>query len=182
MDSLTEPSNASLLTAAETGNRDAWDGLVERYHRLVWWTLASYRFDRSTAEDVYQTVWCRLVENLGSIRNPDFLASWLTTTTRNEAIRVSKKRSRETPTEFDDRFAAPDSPETDAVDNDERRRVGQAFLALDEMCRELLTLLTTEPPLSYAEVAETIGKPIGSLGPTRSRCLSKLETLLEATS
>ena len=94
----------------------------------------------------------------------------------------SSDLSRETPTEFDDRFAAPDSPETDAVDNDERRRVGQAFLALDEMCRELLTLLTTEPPLSYAEVAETIGKPIGSLGPTRSRCLSKLETLLEATS
>ncbi|NOX24252.1 MAG: sigma-70 family RNA polymerase sigma factor [Actinobacteria bacterium] len=182
MDSLTEPSNASLLQAANAGSSEAWDNLVERYHRLVWWSLASHRFDRATAEDVYQTVWCRLVENLGSIRNPDYLASWLTTTTRNEAIRVSKKRSRETPTEFEDRFAAPDSPETDAVDNDERRRVGKAFLALDEPCRELLTLLTAEPPLSYSEVAHAIGKPIGSLGPTRARCLTKLEAILEETS
>jgi RNA polymerase sigma factor (sigma-70 family) len=182
VDSVTEPSNASLLAAADTGSAVAWDTLVERYHRLVWWALASYRFDRPTAEDVYQTVWCRLVENLGSIRNPDYLASWLTTTTRNEAIRVSRKRKRETPTEFEDRFAAPDSPEMDAVDSDERRRVGQAFLALDEPCRELLTLLTAEPPLSYAEVAEAVGKPIGSLGPTRSRCLTKLEALLDVAS
>ena len=175
----TDSSNASLLSAADAGSRHAWDELLERYHRLVWWVLSPYRLDRATAEDVYQTVWCKLVENLGSIRNPDYLASWLSTTARNEAMRVSKKLSRETPTEFEDKFVALDSPESETIDNDERRRIGEAFLNLDEPCRQLLALLTVDPPLTYTEVAETIGKPVGSLGPTRSRCLAKLEILLE---
>lgn len=169
-----------LLQQAEQGDQAAWDALVDRYARLVWSVLASFRLGGSAREDVYQTVWLRLVEHLGRIKQPDRLAGWLATTTRNEALRVQRLQRRMTPTE--DLGLQSDltalTPEEQFEETEVRSTALTAFAQLSVACQELLRLLTVEPPLDYATVAEMVGRPIGSLGPTRSRCLERLRSIM----
>lgn len=168
-----------LIEAARNGDNAAWHELVSMHHRLVWWALASYRFDQATAEDVYQTVWCRLAENLDKLRNPEALAAWLVTTTRNEALRQQRLVRRERPAEVSD---APDMgllPDERAELSEEHRAVREGFWKLDDDCRHLLTLLLMEPQLTYEEICEQWGRPVGSIGPTRARCLQRLRELMK---
>lgn len=167
-----------LVEGARSGDAQAWRDLVAMHHRLVWWALASFRFDRGTAEDVYQTVWCRLAEQLDRIRDPEALASWLVTTTRNEAIRRQRRADRERPSLIEDSVSLGMEPDEQVEVSDEHRRVREAFGQLDENCRVLLGLLMMQPELSYEEVCEQWGRPIGSIGPTRARCLERLRKLM----
>jgi RNA polymerase sigma factor (sigma-70 family) len=178
---MTDVTVAELLTAADQGSQDAWNALVDRYGRLVWSVIRGFRLDGATAADVSQTVWLRLVEHCGRIRNPERLASWLATTARNESIRASQRLSRSVPTEFsvevpDDRAPALDEQ---LLHSEEVREVVAAFSELSEKCRELLGLLCADPPLDYEEISEILDMPIGSIGPTRARCLDRLRRSLE---
>lgn len=146
---------------------------------MVWSIARSFRLDDAAAKDVSQTVWLRLIENLGSIKDPERLPGWLATTTRREAMRVLGASRRAVPTEFAHDLADPSAPlEEMMIDDEESREVMAAFSTLDEACRQLLRLLITEPALGYEEIAGLVGRPIGSLGPTRSRCLDRLKTAL----
>lgn len=168
---------------AAAGERTAWNALVERFADMVWSVARSFRLDDATAKDVTQTVWLKLVENIDRIDDPERLPGWLATTCRREALRVARARDRQIPTEFEydvaDTAALPDDL---LIDDEENRMVVRAFAAIDEACRQLLRLLTVEPALSYEEVAELTGRPIGSLGPTRSRCLDKLKAAISRIS
>lgn len=143
---------------------------------MVWSVARGFRLDDATAKDVSQTVWLRLIENIDSIKDPERLPGWLATTCRREALRVTKSRDRDTPTDFafDIEDTGP-SLEDVLVDDEEHRIVVGAFRTLDEGCAHLLRLMTVEPALSYEEISELTGRPIGSLGPTRARCLDKLK-------
>ena len=169
-------SHGELLHLAAGGSRGAWDELIERFGQMVWSVARSFRLDDSTARDVSQTVWLKLIENIDRINDPERLPGWLATTTRREALRVAKARDRAIATDFE--YDVPDdAPSLDEmlIDEEENRLVVRAFSTLDEMCRQLLRLMTIEPPLSYEEISEVTGRPIGSLGPTRARCLEKLK-------
>jgi RNA polymerase sigma factor (sigma-70 family) len=177
---MPELSTPALLSRAADGEAAAWDELVERHARLVWAVLRSYRLDDATAADAFQTVWLRLVEQIDRIRDPDRLAAWLATTARREALYVLRRGAREAPVDN-----VPDRPEPFAgtpgdalVAEEEHRAVAAAFARLPETCQTLLRLLTTDPPLDYRTVAELVGRPIGSIGPTRQRCLDRLRALL----
>ncbi len=178
---MTEATVAQLLAAAESGSQDAWNALVDRYGRLVWSVVRGFRLDSATAADVNQTVWLRLIEHCGRIRNPDGLASWLATTARNESIRASRRLSRSIPTEFSVEIADDQVPSIDEriLDDEELREVLGAFDEMSEKCRELLGLLCSDPPLEYEEIADVLEMAIGSIGPTRARCLERLRRLLE---
>ncbi|HDH02739.1 MAG TPA: sigma-70 family RNA polymerase sigma factor [Actinobacteria bacterium] len=180
--SVQDLSTAELLAAAGGGDSQAWNQLVERYERLVWSVVRSFRLDEAASADVAQTVWLRLVEHCDRIRNPDGLASWLATTTRHEAIRTSKMQRRQTPTDFE--FDVEDTTAVGfdelLVDSEDRATLVVAFRQLPEDSQQLLRLLTTDPPLDYETIAEIIGRPIGSIGPTRARCLDRLRTLMAA--
>ncbi|HEX6255376.1 MAG TPA: sigma-70 family RNA polymerase sigma factor [Euzebyales bacterium] len=169
-----------LLRAAE-GERQAWDALVERHARLVWSVARSFGFDDATAADVSQTVWLRLVEHLDRIRDPQRLPGWLATTTRREALRVLRGQRRQQPSEMVE--TTPDrtspAPEELLLDTELRRQVHAAFAELPDRCRQLLRLMCAEPRLDYATISEIIGRPVGSLGPTRARCLSHLRRLID---
>lgn len=181
MASLARATHGELLSLAASGDRAAWTALVERFSQMVWSIARSFRLDDATAKDVSQTVWLRLVENLHRIDDPERLPGWLATTCRREAIRVKGMRDRVVPTDF--QYDIPDetpSLESMFVEDEEAREVVAAFGTLSEDCQQLLRLLTTEPPLSYEEIAELVGRPIGSLGPTRSRCLERLKASLSA--
>lgn len=146
---------------------------------MVWATARSFRLDDSSAKDVAQTVWLKLIENMHHIAHPERLPGWLATTCRREALRVVRVRSRTVVTEF--AYDLEDhSPGVDTIiiENEERLGVVMAFQRLDEPCQRLLRLMTVEPALSYEEIAELVGRPVGSLGPTRARCLEKLKAVL----
>lgn len=174
---------ADLITAASSGDNNAWDALVERYGRLVWAVVRSFRLDDASAADVSQTVWLRLVENLEKIRDPERLPSWLATTARREALRVSKAQRRQIPTEFEydveDVSVAP--VDERLIDAEDHEVLAAAFSQLDDECAQLLRLLTTDPPLDYATIAEIIDRPVGSIGPTRGRCLDRLRRIMTTT-
>lgn len=146
---------------------------------MVWSTARSFRLDDATAKDIAQTVWLKLIENMSRIAEPERLPGWLATTCRREAMRVVRVRSRMVTTEFE-YDVEDDSPQVEAmfIENEERRNLVAAFGDLDESCQQLLRLMTVEPDLTYEEIADVVGRPVGSLGPTRARCLEKLRISL----
>jgi RNA polymerase sigma factor (sigma-70 family) len=175
---------AQLVAEAICGDTAAWDALVERYSRLVWAVARSFRLSNADAADVTQTTWLRLVEKLDTIKDPDHLAGWLATTAKREALRILRLAGRESPAfEETEELPGPDEwlaqdPETLALLDDEYRRLWRAYAGLSESCRTLLWLVTVVPLGSYAEVSAALGMPIGSIGPTRNRCLDRLRSQL----
>lgn len=179
-----EASPAELLDASRRGDAAGWQGLVDRYERLVWSVARSFRFDDATTADVVQTVWLRLAESLDRIREPDSLAAWLATTCRHECSSVGRRRDRELVDEAVvdlrlQRGVPAGDIDDDLLDRESHREVLDAFRRLSDGCQQLLRLLCAEPPLGYQLVGEITGRPIGSIGPTRQRCLDKLRALLE---
>lgn len=156
---------------------------MDRFGQMVWSTARSFRLDDATAKDVSQTVWLKLIENVDRIKDPERLPGWLATTCRREALRVVKRGERIIATEFeyDVEDDAPSFEEL-LIGDEQNRMVVKAFHTLDDVCRELLRLMTVEPALSYEEISEVTGRPIGSLGPTRSRCLAKLKSAISRIS
>ncbi len=180
--SVRELPITELLDRAAAGDRYAWDAIVDRYCRLVWSVVRSFRLDDAAAADVTQTVWLRLVEHCGRIRDPERLPGWLATTARNESLRVLKGQRRQTPSDFE--FDVWDStiPEVDehVMEDEVQLAMRRAFAQLPADARQLMSLLCTDPPLDYATISELVGRPVGSIGPTRQRILDKLRALVAA--
>jgi RNA polymerase sigma factor (sigma-70 family) len=172
-------SHGELLLRAAAGEREAWDALVDRFDQMVWSVARSFRLDDAAASDVAQTVWLRLIENVDRIQDPERLPGWLATTCRREALRVIKRSERSVPSDFEYDIEDPSpSLESMMIKDEETREVVQAFGELGEECQQLLRLLTVEPALSYEEIAEATGRPVGSLGPTRGRCVERLKAAI----
>lgn len=179
-----EVTSTELAARASEGDRAAWDALVDRYGNLVWSVARSFRLDNASAADVSQTTWLRLVENLDRIRDPERLAGWLATTARNEALRVVRRTQRELPAVDVEVLTDPVFVEPMAAVLAEERdaELLGVFTELSHDCQQILRLATADPPLEYAEIAEILDRPIGSIGPTRARCLQQMRTRLEAIS
>ena len=179
---MDEVSTAELFARVQDGDQAAWDDLVDRFSSLLWSIARSHRLDTATSGDVVQTVWLRLVENLDRIREPAALPGWLSVTTRRECLRVLRHAQRARPTDTDDlvRVESDDDPVDSGVLAEERdQRLWAAFERLGQRCRQLLRVLMADPAPSYDEVSEALDMPIGSIGPTRGRCLSRLRDLVE---
>jgi RNA polymerase sigma factor (sigma-70 family) len=167
-----------LVRAAAASDPAAWQALVERFGGLVWSVARAHGLDRSDAADVCQTVWMRLVDHLGRLREPERVAGWLATTARHESIRVSRQRRRTAPTMDPTVFDGPAGPGDDAAEplvRDERdAALWEVVASLPSRSQTLLRLLLADPPVSYRDVAAGLGIPVGSIGPTRQRCLRTL--------
>jgi RNA polymerase sigma factor (sigma-70 family) len=172
-------SVAALVARARDGDKRAWDAIVERYAPLIWSICRRYRLDRADTDDVGQSVWLRLVDQLGQLREPEALPGWLATTTRRECGRLlTGSRRREAlgfaldPADIPDGDLAAAEEEVLAAERHAALR--EAFAALPLRCQELLGLLITDPPVPYAEISAKLGIPVGSIGPSRARCLDRL--------
>jgi len=186
---VTSSDAASLeivrwVRRAATGDIKAWNRLVDQYSRLIWSITSSFRLGESDAADVVQTTWMRLIEHIDRIEQPARVGSWLASTARNECLRHVAARKRIVLVREDDEFeaAAQRGPDVDeALLASERvRDVRQAMAHLPEQWQRLMEMLMADPPIPYAEISDELGVPIGSIGPTRGRCLAKLRVLLEA--
>jgi RNA polymerase sigma factor (sigma-70 family) len=183
--SLAPGEAATLVGAAANGDQRAWDALVSAYGGLIWTVARNHRLNGGDAGDVSQTTWLRLVENVDRLTEPDRVGAWLATTARRECLRIlgRAKRTILSGEELDpsvDRLRA-EAPELDAalLATEREHQVRQAFGALTPRCRDLLRLLLVDPAPSYEEISAALGVPIGSIGPTRGRCLDKLRGIVE---
>jgi RNA polymerase sigma factor (sigma-70 family) len=167
-----------LVTRARTGDRQAWDTLVERYAPLIWSICGRHQLGTS-AEDISQSVWLRLVGQLDRIRDPAALPGWLATTTRRECLRLlGAARGPVAESYVVDAEAVPDDQAKTAegvlLEAERHAALREAFGDLPPWDQRLILLLTQDPPVSYAQISARLGIPIGSIGPTRRRCLDKL--------
>jgi RNA polymerase sigma factor (sigma-70 family) len=172
---------AALVADAAAGSQQAWDGLVARYNRLVWAVARSFRLAEPDAADVVQTTWLRLVEHLGAVQQPERLGSWLGTTARREALRVAKARGEAVNRQTHELTVVPDgapSIEESLLMRERDAELYRAVLQLSDRCQQLLRVLSASPPPRYETVSEALGLPVGSIGPTRGRCLDKLRRVL----
>lgn len=171
---------ASLVAAAIGGDEHAWKKLVDRFSRYVVVVTSSFRLSRQDAEDVSQAVWLSLAINLKSLREPEKLPGWLSTTAKRECMRLVNRGRRTVALDADVISDLPDdesSPEDQAIRKELRQRVRLAFDRLGDTCRILLAMLVSEPPMSYEDVALAIGRSVNSVGPMRQRCLDELRRL-----
>jgi RNA polymerase sigma factor (sigma-70 family) len=169
----------SLVGLARMGDQSAWDALVERYLPLVSSVIGRHRLVGADADDVNQTVWLRLVEHLGDIREPEALPGWIATTTRNECLRVLRRMQRAIPVDPQgpsalDRPVVVRDVEDVLVEELRLQALRQAVEELPPARRDLLLLLLVDPPLPYSEISARLGMPVGSIGPTRARVLDQL--------
>jgi RNA polymerase sigma factor (sigma-70 family) len=177
---MTDPETLTeKVQAAISGEREAWNWLVDRYAPLVMGVASRYRLRAEDAADVSQGVWLKLVEHLDDIREPLALPGWIVTTTSREALRVLQSRQRTV--EVDPQIGHKLEAASDAGSLDDELLRDERHHALREGLRELrpghrnlLVLLLEDPPLSYAEISRKLGIPMGSIGPTRARCLEAL--------
>jgi RNA polymerase sigma factor (sigma-70 family) len=171
-----------LALAAARGDDAAWKALVARFSGLIWSVTRAYGLSPADAGDVFQTTWLRLAEHIGRLDHPEYVGAWLATTARRESLRASRASARFVPTNddavFDAAEDAADTPEEAVLRSERADQLWHAFRALPERCQVLLRLLITTPAPSYAEVAAALDRPVGSIGPTRARCLRLLRETL----
>ena len=175
----TDPVVTSLVTRARNGARQAWDALVDRYAPLIWPICRQHRLASADAEDVAQSVWLKLADQLDRIRDPAALPGWLATTTRRECDRIPRKAPGPHGARYlPDAATVPDHhPQAAGHEPAEAERhatLREAFASLPACCQQLLALLTQDPPVPYAEISARLAIPVGSIGPRRRRCLDKL--------
>lgn len=171
---------AEIVRGAAQGDGDAWNRLTQRYSGLVWGVTRAFRLSRDDAADVAQTVWLRLVEHVDRLDKPERVGAWLATTARHECLAAARRQARQIPTDEETFLGqvSGDSVESDVLTAARDRSLWEAFGRLSDSCQQLLRLLMAEPPPSYAEVAAALGRPVGSVGPTRGRCLERLRDQL----
>lgn len=168
---------AELVAAGAGGDGGAIRELIHRHTSLVWSIAWNYRLSPPDAADVTQMVWLRLIENLGRIRQPDSLGAWLSSVTRHECLRLLRRQEREIATADDvdlDRHCDDEEIDGRLLGAERDATVRQSVAHLPVRGRRLLEALLDTPSASYQAVADAVGIPIGSIGPTRQRCLERL--------
>jgi RNA polymerase sigma factor (sigma-70 family) len=174
-----DPSVVSLVARVAEGDQEAWNEVVERYSPLVWAICTRYQLDRPDIDDVGQTVWLLLIENIGRLRHAAALPGWLATTTKHECLRVLRSARRRELAALPPEDQLPPEPSDPVIEQELIRAerdaaLRAAFAELPQGCRNLLSMLISDPPPSYAQVSATLDIPVGSIGPTRARCLERL--------
>jgi RNA polymerase sigma factor (sigma-70 family) len=172
---------ADLLSAARAGSEDALGQIVSELSPLLWQVARSAGLSQGDAEDVLQTVWMRLITHLDGIHDAGALTGWLVTTTKRESWRVRAAGRKQLPADQDLFADLPDKgpgSEEQVILEDQRRELWVAIGMLSRRCQELLRIMAFAPRSDYATVAAALGMRVGSIGPTRGRCLAKLRALL----
>ena len=173
------------MRLAASGDAAAWERLIDQYERLVAAVIWEFRLRDGDAADVAQTTWLRLLEHIDRLDYPDRVSSWLAVTARHECLRSLATHKRVMLGHEHDELdvAVPHAPEVaERLLADERAQVvREAMSRLPRRWQRLLEMLMADPPASYAEISDQLGLPVGSIGPTRGRCLARLRVLLQAS-
>jgi len=178
-DTMGDEPVTDLVARARNGDKQAWDALVERFAPLIWSICRRHQLGATDADDVSQSVWLRLVDQLDRVREPAALPGWLVTTTQRECRRVVRTVRGSRPVAYVlDVENLPDelarTADHELLEAERHAALRQAFGALDPFSRQLVALLIQDPPVPYTEISARLGIAVGSIGPSRARCLEKL--------
>jgi RNA polymerase sigma factor (sigma-70 family) len=175
-----------LIQQCRRGSAGAWHQVLNRYERLVFSIPLRYGLSQDDAADIAQITFAALVQNIDNLADDSRLGAWLSTVARRSTWRLLGRRRREIPSEhlegssFAESAVVLGKSDADSIEHWELSDwLDTGLSQLSERCRKLLTALYFEPEFSsYAEVAEHFGMPLGSVGPTRARCLKRLRQVL----
>jgi RNA polymerase sigma factor (sigma-70 family) len=187
MSSLSDEKDETLVARCRAGDGAAWEALVRRYQRLVYAIVRRAGLDEQTAADVFQTVFMRLLQQLPRIDEPARLQAWIVTTAKRESI-LQRRRGARLVTMGDGAADAAQETIADEAPGPQQTlehwqqlmRVRSALDRLDGRCRHLLQVLFAGETSGYDDVARQLNMPVGSIGPTRARCLAKLRRDIES--
>lgn len=176
-------SDGELIRACRKGESWAWRAVLDRYERLVYSIPLNYGLSRDDASDIAQLTFTILLQSLDKLREDSRLGPWLATVARRHTWRQMERGRRESTLRKEDLSESATLPEEGEEDFAARWEtaewLNQGLSLISEPCRRLLLALYFAPgESSYAEVAERLGMPIGSIGPTRARCLKNLKEVL----
>jgi RNA polymerase sigma factor (sigma-70 family) len=175
-------SDRDLILGCREGDSAAWQALLDRYERLVFSIPLNYGLSREDAADIAQLTFSILIQSLDTLREDSSLGAWLATVARRHTWRLMERNRRE------GTGAQRDLAESATLlgrNEEEIERwellewLNEGLSLVSEACRRLLQALYFDPQQpSYAEVAEHLNMPVGSIGPTRARCLKSLRQAL----
>jgi RNA polymerase sigma factor (sigma-70 family) len=167
---------AQIVARIRAGETAAWDELVATYSGLIRAVGRSHRLSDPDVADVVQTTWMRTFEHVERLQQPDRLPAWLVTVARRESLRLLRNGKRCVSVEPDALADIPDTGSVDATLLAEERdaQLWRAVESLPQRQKQTLTLLAKNPDASYEAIGSALGMPVGSIGPTRLRALSRL--------
>ncbi len=180
---LGELPLVAVVEKARAGDARAWEELVSRFGAMIAATGRRYRLVASDVAELQQTTWLRLVENLDRIEQPERIGGWLATTARRESLALLRRGSKYN-TGADQmlaNLADKHTPEPDArpIAEEDGAVVRAAWSKLKPRCQQLLALLVSDDPVGYKDLSALLDMPVGSIGPTRGRCLEHLRRLVQ---
>jgi RNA polymerase sigma factor (sigma-70 family) len=180
-EALSSLPDGELVDRCLAGEDLAWEVLVRRYRRLACAVPCRLGLSEHETEEVFHHTFVRLAEGVGRIKDRGRVRAWIVTTARRLSIdAIRRRRSSEVatgPEILNERPATSLLPPEVLEEAERQHLVRHALLTLGDRCRRLLTLLfyhSSEQPPSYEMVSRELGIPIGSIGPTRARCLERL--------
>lgn len=179
MPTPADDDDTLLVARCRSGDASAWTALVRRYQRLVHTIVIRAGLDEHHAADVFQTVFERLLQHLPRLVDPSRLRAWIVTCAKREALLAVERGRRNVamPTDEDGPGALVDQaalPDAILVELEQANRIRDALERIDARCRDLLKLCFAEEDWAYEEIGRRMSMPVGSIGPTRARCLGKL--------
>jgi RNA polymerase sigma factor (sigma-70 family) len=170
----------SRIGAIGAEDESVWREMSDRYEPLLRWIARSCRLSAEDTNDVVQFTWLRCLEHINQLKDPDRLSGWLATICRRECIRLATKRRREVPLSGPNlaRLVDDDRAEVDpyvmVAVRDQHNRLVNAISALPERQKMLLVELLRQEGQSYLDLSQRLGLPVGSIGPTRQRAVTRL--------
>jgi RNA polymerase sigma factor (sigma-70 family) len=165
---------AACVVAFRDGDRDALGVLIAELTPLIWTVARSFGMDRTTTEDVVQTVWLAFIGHRDRLAEPKALAGWLITTARREAMRVQQRVDVELSSEMAAQIPAADpTPESEVLRAERDRELWTAFCRLSSHDQRVLRSVVVDER-SYDDVAHELNMSSGSIGPMRNRALKRL--------
>jgi len=173
--------DSELVSLCLGGDAQAWEALIMRYKRLIYSIAVRFKFQSADAADVFQAVCLKMIEHLQDLKDERKVSAWLTTTTQRQCIHLRSHKQRESSTDesFDEPLDPTENLEEVHILTQREQSIRDAVLRLPERCRRLIEMLyfdTNNP--SYEEIAQSMEMPVPSVGPTRARCLEKLQAQL----
>ena len=172
--------SAELVSRIQAGDESVWRDMVERYESLLRWIARQCRLSPEEVDDAVQLTWLRCLEHIDQLTDPDRLSGWLAAICRRECIRLATKGRREVPLSgpnlarlIDDGRGDSD-PCVKVEARDQHNRLYDAISALPERQKKVVVELLRQEGESYLALSERLGLPVGSIGPTRQRAVTRL--------
>lgn len=165
----------SLVDAAIGDDQRAWERLVGEFTPMIRGIARRHRLGAFDQDEVVQRTFLALVRHIGRLRDPLSIPGWIATTARRASVAVIGEGAREIPTA---EVVPDDSLQADHAESllqaERREAVRSAAARMPARQRAFVSALSMEPALSQRQVSERLGMPVGSIGPTRQRCLERM--------